>query len=256
VRISLAWVGVDMTENSGGALIDDLEVSAFNAGVLIDDSLDSVRLNNVHSWIFDLTPNQQMAFFDPGAVTFDIGRCDDCKIIGGLSMAGTAMHFFQGSAGPAFGSVSDFAFDTNNGIDMSAGTIDMSNVYFTLNPNAPVQAIHMTGGTLNVSSFWALAGPTTVPMVSVLNVDKNNTTSLNMSNGKVTLGRQDAAFLTTRNMGGARSHRTKQHLHGRNTKCAPCKSGHFSGRQLSSAGHRKSNKRQRNRSWNVYARTS
>jgi pectate lyase-like protein len=202
VRISLAWVGIDMTGNSGGALIDDLEMSAFSKGIWVDGSLDSVRLNDIHSWVFDMTPNQREAFFDHNAVSFEIGRCDDCQIRGGLSMAGTAMHFYRGSTGYAFGSISNFAFDTNNGINISAGVIDASSVYFTLNPNARVEAIHMTGGTLNVSTFWALAGPTVVPMVDVLSEDTKEITALNMANGKISLGRQDATFLLTTNQGG------------------------------------------------------
>jgi hypothetical protein len=117
-------------------------------------------------------------------------------------LAGTAMVFFAGATGSAFGSVSDFAFDTNSGVRMSAGTIDMSNVYFTLAPNSRARAIYMTGGALNISSFWALAGPTSLPMIEVLSSDHSGNTSLNMSNGKVQLGSQDATFLTTTDMGG------------------------------------------------------
>jgi len=202
IRISRAWNGVDMTGNSGGALISDLEMSAFNSGIWIDGSLDSVRLDNVHSWPFDLSIKQREVFYDPEATSFYIGRCDDCKIRGGASLAGTAMVFFAGVSGPAFGSVSDFAFDTNSGIRMSAGTIDMSNVYFTLTPSALTRAIYMTGGTLNISSFWALAGPTNVPMIEVLSMDQAGNTSFNMSNGKVELGKQNSTFLSTKNMGG------------------------------------------------------
>src|SRR6202041_3090701 len=76
-RISLAWNGIDMRGNSGGALIDDLEISAFNFGIWIDGSEDSIRLNNVHSWPFDLNSTQMQAFFNPTVTSFYIGRCDD-----------------------------------------------------------------------------------------------------------------------------------------------------------------------------------
>lgn len=204
-RISLAWNGIDMRGNSGGALIDDLEISAFNFGIWIDGSEDSVRLNNVHSWPFDLNSTQIQAFFDPSVTSFYIGRCDDCKILGGMSIAGTAMNFFTGATGSVTGSVSDFAFDTNNGVVMSSGTVNMANVYFTPfgSGSTSATAIFMTGGALNVASFWAQAGTASTPMIQITSVSTSDATSLNMSDGKIILGNNaGAVFLNTANNGG------------------------------------------------------
>jgi hypothetical protein len=198
VRISAAWTGIDMSGNSGGALIDDLEISAFNWGIWVDGSQDTVRINNVHSWPFDLTPAQTRAFYYSSVTSFYIGRCDDCEIANALTISGTGMQFFAGSGGMApFALISNSGFDTNNGVSMSAGTIQMSSVYFTLIPSASVQAINMTGGSLNVSNFWALAGPTSVPMVQV-----SGSAILNMSNGNIQIGRQNATFLLSQTNGG------------------------------------------------------
>jgi hypothetical protein len=187
-----------MTGNSGGAAIDDLEISAFDKGIWIDGSEDTVRLNQVHDWPFDLTANQTLAFADPNAVGFYVGRCDDCEIANSLTISGTGMKFFAGSGGIApFALISNSGFDTNNGVSISDGIIQMASVYFTLNPSAPVQAINMTGGSLNVSSFRALAGPTSLPMVQV-----SGTAILNMSNGHIQIGAQNSTFLSSQASSG------------------------------------------------------
>jgi len=197
MRISRAWDGIDMTGNSGGVMIDDLEISAFDKGVWVDGSQDTVRLNQIHDWPFDLTTSQTRAFADPSAVGFYIGRCDDCEIANSVTLSGTGMKFFAGSGGAApFALISNTGFDTYNGINISDGVIQMTSVYFTLIPTTPVQAIKMTGGSLNVSSFWALAGPTSLPMVEV-----SGNVSLNMSNGHIQFADRDATFLSSHSKG-------------------------------------------------------
>ncbi len=198
LRISGAWVGLDMTGNSGGAVVDDLEVSAFDKGIWVDGSEDTVRFGQVHVWNFDLTKTQTEAFADPCTVGFYIGRCDDCTIVGAVMLSGTGMKFFAGAGGIApFALISNTGFDTYNGVNISAGNIQMASVYFTLLPSVPVQAIVMTGGSLDVSSFWALAGPSSLPMIQV-----SGNVNLNMSNGHIQFGRQNATFLSSQSKGG------------------------------------------------------
>ncbi len=201
LRISGAWVGIDMSGNSGGATIDDLEISAFSKGIWVDGSQDTVRLNNVHSWPFGLTTAQTAAFYDPNSVSFYVGRCDGIVINNGVSIAGTGIVFFQGTSGPPLGQVTNFSFDSFNGVVMSAGMITMSSVYFTLVSNKPVQAIKINGGTLTVSSYFALAGPTSVPMVEI--TGSGNGTALNLTGGIVNLGSQNSTFLSAVPAGGS-----------------------------------------------------
>jgi hypothetical protein len=197
MRISRAWDGIDMTGNSGGVVIDDLEVSAFDKAIWVDGSLDTVRLNQVHVWSFDLTATQVQAFREADAVGFYIGRCDDCEIANAVMLSGTGMKFFAGADGAApFALISNTGFDTYNGLSMSAGTIQMSSVYFTLLPSATVQAINMTGGNLNISSFWMLGGPTSLPMIQV-----SGGVSLNLSNGNIQLADRDITFLSSLSKG-------------------------------------------------------
>jgi len=199
IRISRAWDGIDMTGNSGGAVIDDLEVSAFDKAIWVDGSQDTVRLNQIHVWPFDLTANQTRVFAEANTVGFYVGRCDDCEINNSVMLSGTGMNFFAGSGKIApFVLISNTGFDTYNGVTMSDGIIQMTSVYFTLIPSAPVQAIRMTGGSLNVSSFWALAGPTALPMVQV-----SGNVSLNMSNGHIQLGNRNTTFLSSQSKGAA-----------------------------------------------------
>ncbi len=48
----VATTCVDMKGNSGGATIADLQMSAFEVGIDIDGSLDTVRLLSIHGWPF------------------------------------------------------------------------------------------------------------------------------------------------------------------------------------------------------------
>ena len=59
----LATVCVDMKGNSGGAMVDDLQFSAFEVGIDIDGSLDTVRITDPHWWPFFLSSQQQKLFF-------------------------------------------------------------------------------------------------------------------------------------------------------------------------------------------------
>jgi len=52
VRIQGALTGIDMTGNSGGAHINNLECGAFTIGISITGSLDFVFLDNVEFWPF------------------------------------------------------------------------------------------------------------------------------------------------------------------------------------------------------------
>ena len=56
LRIERAWDGIDMkavgTTNSGGAFINNLEMSMFRVGIDIAGALDTIRISNLHIWPF------------------------------------------------------------------------------------------------------------------------------------------------------------------------------------------------------------
>ena len=67
-------VAVDMRGNSGGSYIEDCQFSCFGTvstgggGILIDGSLDTVRIDKLHTWPFTLTTNQQIIFYNTATV--------------------------------------------------------------------------------------------------------------------------------------------------------------------------------------------
>lgn len=181
-----AMVALDIQGNSGGDYIIDNEVSAFNASVLIDGSVDTVRVERNHFWPFGLTANQTQIYLQtgtpsssggigcaafPGTVGICTGRMDDLKLSSNLFiMGGPQLYGFTGSGGPGgsswspgttIGTGSNNSFDSNSGILWDqAGSLSLSASYFTEAGNN--YAIFATSGSINVTGSYFLAGaPTT-----------------------------------------------------------------------------------------------
>jgi hypothetical protein len=156
MRISRAITGVDMQGNSGGATIQGMEMSAFGLGIIIDGSLDTVRIDSLQYWPFALSGNQSSIFFDSSNSGINCGRCDDLKISRCLFInGGTQVNFFNGTFGPltgsAFGAITDTDFDNTAALRMNqvGGIIAVSDCYFTIG-NANVQPIVLQEGSLKV----------------------------------------------------------------------------------------------------------
>lgn len=151
---------IDMTGNSGGATVSDFQMSAFETGIDIDGSLDTVRIIDPHWWPFALTPQQQKIFLSQGpdrAVALRVGRMDDLVVRGGLFLGGLGLYAHVGKTGPMFGTITGTDFDTTSGIVMEAGMLQISGVNFTLGQR-DAQAIHQSGGELTVSSAMVFIG--------------------------------------------------------------------------------------------------
>jgi len=148
VRISRAWNGIDMKGNSGGASIEDVQMSAFNVGVDIDGSLDSVRVVDLHFWPFDLTANQVGVFLVAPTVAIQSGRMDDLHISGLLNISALGIRLYQSAAGTTFGEVTNADFDTFQGISMSAGNLSLAGSFFSSNGTP---WITQSGGQLSIS---------------------------------------------------------------------------------------------------------
>jgi hypothetical protein len=156
MRITRAMTGIDMQGNSGGATIDGLEMSAFNLGIIIDGSLDTVRIDSLQYWPFGLSGNQSSIFFDASNVGVNCGRCDDLKISRCLFInGGVQVNFFNGTfgplTGPAFGAITDTDFDNQAALRMNqtGGIIAVTNCYFTIG-DANDQPIILIEGNLKV----------------------------------------------------------------------------------------------------------
>lgn len=127
--ISAAWNGLDWRDNVGQSLVEDLTMSAFNIGIQIDGSTDSVRFRAVHFWPANLTANQTTVMTQSGgAVGWSVGRCDDLHVTDCLTYCWSPFVFFSGTrtnAGSCFGTITDCDMDAFGGITMSAGSISV-----------------------------------------------------------------------------------------------------------------------------------
>jgi hypothetical protein len=176
VRITDAWNGINMTGNSGGVFIDILEMSAFNIGISIDGAYDIVRINNFHFWPFGLTGNQRESiFYASPTKAFSIGRCDGLLISEFLNISNLAIDMFAGATGSAAVLVVNSAFDTFNGVNISAGGIEIANSYmsFTSPATASVQGIVMSGTSYVKLTNVGFSGLLTNPVITVNNSNRS-----------------------------------------------------------------------------------
>ncbi|WP_186250816.1 glycosyl hydrolase family 28-related protein [Burkholderia gladioli] len=166
LQISEATTGIDMRGDSGGAHIDNVEMSAYGIGINIDGSTDSVRITNFHFWPFDLTTNQYTVWNDGTQTALQSGRCDDLHVTDLLVYA-SKVKFIQTSSGNTFGVVSGMDLDTYGGLIMQAGSLSISSSIFSV-IRADQQALLMTGGLITCSSCVFYGGVAlTNPLVQV-----------------------------------------------------------------------------------------
>lgn len=172
-RISIAMVGVDMRGNSGGSIIDDLEISCLSVCIWVDGAQDTVRLNNIHNWPFSLTANQQTLAFTingacapqttsgtSGAIGLWSGRADDLKISNALWLVGT-MNCFQPSWGNRSGTPwtdgNTFGTITGGGYDTFLGIVD--NQVTMVWANTPTNSQTLSSSNiLHFASYPGFAG--------------------------------------------------------------------------------------------------
>ena len=152
-RISQGMTGIDMRQNSGGAIIDNLELSCYNYGVRIDGSLDSVRIVRLQCWPFEIagTANESI-YFDSSNHGVESGRCDDLKIEDCLFInGGVQLSLLSTAGGTTFGACSNTDFDSYGKVTMAGGQMSFVNCIWTIG-DANYQAIVTTGGIMRVSN--------------------------------------------------------------------------------------------------------
>lgn len=188
MRITQFPFGVDMQGNSGGAFIQILENTCYTCGLVIDGSLDTVRVEQHQYWNFELTTNQLAIFEDGGNTAISSGRCDDLNLTDCLSInAGKAVNCFVGAGtslagtpsgsgwttGPTIGKIDGYDFDTYGGLYITStaaapAVLQLSSCLFT-HGVAGVQALNVVGpGFVKISSSeFDAATALTNPMVQV-----------------------------------------------------------------------------------------
>jgi len=153
-RITQGMTGIDMRLNSGGATIDGMEMSCYNYGVRIDGALDTVRIQRLQYWPFEIagTANEPI-FFDSTNRGIESGRCDDLKINSCLFInGGIQVDLISTASGTTFGAITDTDFDNTASYQQAGGTMTIMGCYFTIG-NGSYNPITLGGnGILRVSS--------------------------------------------------------------------------------------------------------
>src|SRR6266853_1564979 len=144
--------------NSGGFTTDNLEMSCYTKGIDIDGALDTMRLDKVHYFPFDMTTNQQVVFNDASNIAVNSGRCDDLTIDASLFIGthGKSVNLYQRASGATIGTCTNSDFDTYGGINVAGGNMTFSGCLATIGDTGQ-QAIVVTSGS-SFDSFVKWSG--------------------------------------------------------------------------------------------------
>lgn len=152
-RISGAYNGIDATGNSGGIHIQDLELCAFNKGLMFNGAMDFVFLDNIEFWPFDYAgwPIESNVFTDGNTVFAEL-FCIDSLTAGTLSSFGGKVIINGG-----FGSIDTLHLDggyTNLEIK-GAAEYGLGTVYSTTDKaNDFAVKVSGSGTHVNICSLW------------------------------------------------------------------------------------------------------
>lgn len=164
LQIAAAYLGIDMRGNCGQSTINNLDMGVYYKGILIDGCADSVRINNVHAWVFGIDPSNYTVY-NANSLAFEIGRCDDLKITNSLTLCWRGFHFYISApqtspynnvgGGGATGCLANHDFDGGVlGILFEGGDINVESGYTACSMllNQMGGSIGFNGMTLGVGS--------------------------------------------------------------------------------------------------------
>ena len=125
-------------------------MSAFEVGIDIDGSLDTVRLLSIHGWPFEIAGSKKMRLMAANITWVRVGRVDDLKLQNSMFLNGTGLSFRASASGIATGSISNTDFDgEHRAIEMSDGNISIVGGYFA-GAGPEDQQVVITSGKLGI----------------------------------------------------------------------------------------------------------
>lgn len=198
MRIALCWDGVDMTGNSGGGVIDDLELSMFNKGIILDGSLDTNRIDKLHLWPFAsvtqgvMTTNQRLVNRD--AYGIYSGRVDGLFLSNSLIFdVRKGVYCYSPGAGLyTIGNFSNVGFDGDGGLHViGEGRIQLSSCYFTKD-SSDGNWIVQTGGIIEVVSARMVNSVTAISGRGLIDISGG---TLNLGAVQMERGFLDSTFV-------------------------------------------------------------
>jgi hypothetical protein len=160
INISGAWDGVHVeslagVSDAGGWSLFACYISAYNVGVNIINSYDTVRIVDCHFWpwvsVPDYEPADQYMALDPTCYAVKINRCDHFVMIGCLTYIGNALYIEGGTSA----SIDDCLFDAFSQCTVKSGYVRFTSCYFVLGDviggyNVFGPSINYTGGELDI----------------------------------------------------------------------------------------------------------
>jgi hypothetical protein len=205
LRIANAITCINMAGNSGGAFLEDLELSHYLLGINMGlgsgpNELDTVRLENCHFWPFgaigagDMTTNQQVIYNGASNVGIAAQNVNELSMVGVGFLCGTGMTIAESSIASMWALITNCAFDTNNGITLSGGQVFIENSYFSPGASANY-AISQTGGQLKIDNNWFVGVPAVAIIVNTN--DSENPVAITDVRGSIISGLPaNSQFLT------------------------------------------------------------
>jgi hypothetical protein len=187
IQVLRAWDGVNMTGNSGGAIITNFQCSSFNKGIQIDNSLDSVYLTQIRFWNYGLTTNQSSIFgTTPGNYGLYLGRTDGLQVLDFYGGVTTAIHIDgSGINGAASADLSNINIDGLSKIEIIGPSyLTISNIKITENSIGTYIPLSITGidavvsisnmelypginGGINTAIYYAGSGKSTLQITNL-----------------------------------------------------------------------------------------
>lgn len=155
IAIIRGWDCIKIPTNTNGALFRDIYASCFHRLFDLDNSFDSVIIDNAHSSTTGLTANQGVAFLATAtaATGFYMGRVDDLKISNSTIGTPVCADFHSGSGGlGAAAALSNFWCEGTFGI--GNGQVQIENMHAAIGGSSPM--ISMSGGQLFINDLTSL----------------------------------------------------------------------------------------------------
>lgn len=191
VRVSGGWVGLDASENTGGAFITDFENGSISAGMLFDHPRDFVHITNYHAWPFGFKDRIRLKVWSDGqTVAASFHKVDGLSVLGWNTYKSRTL-----ISGSTFGTMTGLNLDDDySRIEMTGGRMSIGQVWKST--SAPGDYfIRLTGGQLNLSTFHVLGGDKSAPLIEVSGTNPTSAI-LTIDNGIIVHGPADQPALS------------------------------------------------------------
>ncbi|AME22897.2 glycosyl hydrolase family 28-related protein [Burkholderia sp. PAMC 26561] len=154
VTIVGAWDGIS-SAGGGGAWISDIEISAFNAGIYLDEQLDFDHVHGIHAWVFGQKADNIALYrnmLDGASYSIRLGKADGANF-SDINNFYTSIQILSNASNPTFVGVT---FDQGARLIVNGGSPTFTGGYFTSAlSNLPADHCQLVvnGGRVQITGF-------------------------------------------------------------------------------------------------------